>query len=163
VASADFNSLLSVDYASFANEGLGAEDPLRSLSKARRDARAHADGSSWRQSQAVLEPQVLELNHIAPIWKIRRVMADIGRAQLGRDLARKGDLGQVEQVIMNLVVNARDAMLAVASSRSLRTTSGSCLERSARRVLPVRVSLTISDTGSRMDAATLGACSGVLR
>ncbi len=165
----DFNNLLSVilSYASFANEGLGAEDPLREDIEEIKLAATRA-ATLTRQLLAfsrkqVLEPQVLELNHIALDLEkmLRRVIGeDIElELELGRDLARvKADLGQVEQVIVNLVVNARDAMprggkLTIAT----RNVEVAALERSAETLLlpGSHVSLTISDTGSGMDAATL--------
>ncbi|HEX3853098.1 MAG TPA: ATP-binding protein, partial [Polyangiaceae bacterium] len=64
------------------------------------------------------------------------------------------DAGQVEQIIMNLVVNARDAMphggsLSIASS-SVQVDLGAPASRSAPYVL-----LTVSDTGLGMDDETM--------
>ena len=70
----------------------------------------------------------------------------------------RGDIGQLEQVIMNLAVNAQDAM-PTGGALSLATASADIDEAYASRkrgVTPGRyVRITISDTGSGMDARTL--------
>ena len=70
----------------------------------------------------------------------------------------RGDIGQLEQVIMNLAVNAQDAM-PTGGALSLATASADIDEAYASRkrgVTPGRyVQITISDTGSGMDARTL--------
>ena len=65
--------------------------------------------------QQVLQPKVLDLNRVVSHLKrmIRRLVGDdvdlvfVPGADLGRVLA---DPGQIEQLVVNLVVNARDAM-----------------------------------------------------
>ena len=117
----DFNNLLSVilSYASFANEGLAVDDPLRGDIEEIRMAATRA-ATLTRQLLAfsrkqVLEPQVLDLNRIARDLEkmLRRVIGEDIELVLALDPALghvKADLGQVEHVLMNLVVNARDAM-----------------------------------------------------
>src|SRR5204863_42143 len=63
----------------------------------------------------VLEPKVLDLNGVVRgIEKmLRRLMGEDIEARFTFDAALgsvRADPGQIEQVIMNLVVNARDAM-----------------------------------------------------
>jgi CheY-like chemotaxis protein len=69
----------------------------------------------------------------------------------------KADPGQLEQVLMNLVINARDAM--PKGGKIVLTTSNVEIEKTCdRRHSPVKpgqyVSLTVSDTGLGMDLET---------
>ncbi|MFO1478459.1 MAG: response regulator [Verrucomicrobiota bacterium] len=69
------------------------------------------------------------------------------------------DKGMIEQVVMNLCINARDAMprggrLVIATKLVEITAADAAKNRDARAGTFVR--LSVSDTGSGMDAATLG-------
>ena len=110
----------------------------------------------------VLEPKVVDLNQVIPdIAKmIRRLIGeDIEMVvNLAPDLGQiLADPGQLEQVIMNLAVNARDAM--PDGGRFILETSNVELDASYARthsnVVPGRyVLLAVTDTGSGMDAVT---------
>ena len=110
----------------------------------------------------VLQPRVMDLNSVvSELGKmIPRLigehidysfLADPGLASI------KADPGQIEQVILNLAANARDAMPA-GGKLSLRTTNISIDEAQALRrppMIPGRyVRLTVHDTGHGMDEAT---------
>ena len=161
----DFNNLLSVvvNYANFVLDGLHESDPLRKDVLEIRKAGDRAV-SLTRQLLAfsrkqVLEPQVLDLNktvaEMEPMLK-RLIGEDV---ELVRTLATglgkvKADPGQVEQVIMNLVVNARDAM--PTGGRLTMETANVELDAGYARENPVitpgaYVLLAISDTGCGMD------------
>jgi two-component system cell cycle sensor histidine kinase/response regulator CckA len=106
---------------------------------------------------------VLNLNRVAADLEkmLRRLIGEHIDLEIaaGPDLGMvKADLGQLGQIIMNLAVNARDAMptggkLSIETANIEFTTS-----HNGRfgKVPPGRyVRLTVSDTGSGMDAATL--------
>ena len=110
--------------------------------------------------QQVLEPVVLDLNAVAADMDkmLRRLIReDIDLvAILDRDLKRvRADPGQIEQVIMNLVVNARDAMpdggKLTIETANVELSDEYC--RSRADVKPGKyVMLAVSDTGHGMDA-----------
>src|SRR5256885_13799914 len=117
----DFNNLLTVitTYCDLLLEDLAREDPKREDVEQVRKA---ADGAAalTRQllafsRQQVLEPKVLNMSAVVSgVEKmLRRVIGedvDLATA-LDPDVGSvKADVGQLEQVLMNLAVNARDAM-----------------------------------------------------
>src|SRR5579883_225177 len=111
----------------------------------------------------VLQPKILDLNKIVlnldallrrlmdeRIEMLTRIKEDLGKV--------KADPAQIEQVIMNLVVNARDAM--PGGGRLVVETSNATLDASYAvdhaTVKPGRyVMLAVSDNGAGMDAQTL--------
>ncbi len=113
--------------------------------------------------QRPLEMQPVDLNEtVANLLKmLRRVLGEGITVEWNPapDLPPvEGDVGTLEQVLMNLCVNARDAMngagrLTIATA-AVDLAPASVADRPAAR--PGRfVRLTISDTGCGMDAATL--------
>jgi PAS domain S-box-containing protein len=112
----------------------------------------------------MLQPEVFDLNKtVADLEKmLRRVVVEdiklvtILEPNLG---SVKADPGQIEQVLMNLVVNARDAM-PDGGSLTVETANLRLGERYEGRHSPVAippgdyVRLTVSDTGCGMDDAT---------
>ncbi|HEY6116404.1 MAG TPA: PAS domain S-box protein, partial [Candidatus Dormibacteraeota bacterium] len=117
----DFNNLLTVisSYSQLVASDLAPDDPRRTdLDEVMKAATAAA--GLTRQLLAfsrgqVLEPKVLDLNNVvdAAGKMLKRLIGeDIDLAtRLADDIAAiKADEGQMEQVVMNLVVNARDAM-----------------------------------------------------
>src|SRR5206468_4665959 len=117
----DFNNLLGVitGYADLLQKDIGPQHPgARRLDEIRKGAGRAA--ALTRQLLAfsrkqVLQPRVLDLN--AVVGDMEKMLGRlIGEdvqviAKLGTDLGRvKADPGQMEQVIVNLAVNARDAM-----------------------------------------------------
>jgi two-component system cell cycle sensor histidine kinase/response regulator CckA len=117
----DFNNLLTVitSYSDLLLEDLGPDDPKRDDVEQVRKA-AEGAASLTRQllafsRQQVLEPRVVDLNVVVGGLRkmLQRVIGeDVEFATtLAPDLvAVRADVGQLEQVLMNLAVNARDAM-----------------------------------------------------
>jgi PAS domain S-box-containing protein len=112
--------------------------------------------------QQVLAPQVLDLNVVVANTEkmLRRLIGeDIELVNsLGSNLGRvKADPGQIEQVILNLAVNARDAMPR-GGRLTIETANLELDETYARGQVSVEpgpyVMLSMSDTGSGMDAET---------
>jgi PAS domain S-box-containing protein len=109
----------------------------------------------------ILHPQVVDLNasldEFAPM--VRRLIGEDIQIDLvhGESLGRvMADRGQVQQVLMNLALNARDAMpsggrLSIRTANELASTADSDEVRSSPRECVV---LEVSDTGSGMDEAT---------
>ncbi len=159
----DFNNLLSVilGHAAFALEALGESNPVRDdileVEKAGRRAAALTSQLLAFGRRQVLQPVALDLNHVVVELEkmLRRVIGEDIR--LEKSLASGlwltlADLAQVEQVIMNLVINARDAM---PDGGRLTIGTGNH-EQGAGGPLPPGdyVVLTVTDSGSGIDAAT---------
>jgi CheY-like chemotaxis protein len=110
-----------------------------------------------------MQPQVLNLNRVVADLKktLQRLIGEHIDLEIvaGPDLGTvKADPGQLGQIIMNLAVNARDAMptggrLTLETANIEFTTSH---QTHLEAVPPGRyVRLTVSDTGAGMDAGTL--------
>jgi PAS domain S-box-containing protein len=116
----DFNNLLTVisGYGAMARNRIGAGPGARELSEIERAAQraAQLTGQLLTFSrQQILEPVVLDLDEvIAAVTPMlaRLIGDDVEIAVLAAETAPKvlADRGQIEQVIVNLAVNARDAM-----------------------------------------------------
>jgi two-component system cell cycle sensor histidine kinase/response regulator CckA len=117
----DFNNMLGVilGYAELAHAKADAADIVRNHLEQIRKAADRAAGLTRQlltfSRQQVVQPSVLNLNavvHNLSKMLLRIVGEDIRLAfRPGAPLGSiKADLGQVEQVLMNLVVNSRDAM-----------------------------------------------------
>jgi PAS domain S-box-containing protein len=113
----------------------------------------------------ILKPEVLDLNAIVTNWEpvLRRVMgADTGVVlRLRHDIGPvRADPGQLEQVLLNLALNARDAMpgggtITVETYRA-ELTSEYARFKPGTVVRPgPYVVLAVSDTGHGMDKKTL--------
>ena len=164
----DFNNLLTAILGStdLALETLTPSAPERADMEEVRKAGLRA-GELTRQllafsRQQVLAPQVLDLNAlVAELEKLLRrlIGEDVElRTALAPDLgAVKADPGQLEQVIANLAVNARDAM-PTGGRLTIETSNVVLGDSYAEQHFPVQpgsyVLLAVSDTGTGMDAET---------
>jgi PAS domain S-box-containing protein len=165
----DFNNVLSVilSYAELSLGDLKPSDPIRDNLEEIHKAAKRAAGLTRQLlmfgRQQVLEPRVLDLNDVlADVDKmLRRVLgADIDLVCVpatGLGYVR-ADVGSLEQVLMNLVVNARDAM-PTGGKLTLETANVTLDEDDARAhpgATPgPHVMLAVTDTGIGMDRATL--------
>ena len=163
----DFNNLLSVilSYSDLAAGDLKPGDPLRNDLDEIHGAGTRAVALTRQllafSRQQVLKPQVVSLAEIVAGMEkmLRRLLGedvDLGvrsASGVGKILV---DPGQLEQIVMNLAVNARDAMprggqLTIEASQR-------ALDEGAAHALGLKpgphVLLAVSDTGSGIDAAT---------
>jgi signal transduction histidine kinase len=164
----EFNNLLSIilGYSSLLSQNLPEGDPLRAdLDEIRRAGERAGDLTRQLLAfgrQQVLEPKLVCLNDVI-VGMDRTLRRSIGeRIQLATaPAARLGavlvDPSQMERVIMNLVVNARDAMPA-GGTITLETANVDLDEVSAVAhdgVTPGRhVMFAVTDTGEGIDRAT---------
>ena len=153
----DFNNILTVivSYSGLLRDALSADDVRREDVEEIQKAADFAS-SLTRQLLAfsrrqVIQPRVLDLNQlVARMDKMlhRLIGADVQLAtklapNLGRVLA---DAGQLEQVLMNLVVNARDAMPG-GGTLTIET-------HNSPEADPPHVILQVTDSGAGMTAET---------
>jgi len=164
----DFNNLLTIinGYGEILLGALRPEDPMWELVAEIRQAGMRG-ASLTRQllafsRQQVIAPQVLDLNSVvADVDKmLRRLIGEDIVLTTRMDPALgsvKADPGQIEQVLLNLAVNARDAM--PKGGRLTIETANVELDANCPDARPeVRpgryIQLAVSDTGCGMDEAT---------
>jgi len=160
----DFNNLLTViqGYSSMSLQGLGPSDPLREPIEEIEKA-AFSAGTLTRQLLAfsrrqVVRPRLINLNTaISQVEKmLRRVIGEDVELILetGDDLDEiRADPGLIEQILMNLAVNARDAM--PNGGKLILETANLCLDKEyAGAHLAVKTGphamLAVTDTGTGM-------------
>jgi len=164
----DFNNLLTVmnGNADMVLDQIREDDPAREILVEIRQAGDRA-AELTRQLLAfsrkqVLQPIVVNLNTV--ITRVDQVLRRLLGDGIELTVAPAGDLanvtvdpGQMERVIMNLAINARDAMPDGGSLR-IETTNVDIDLAYARRFPSVRpgqyVMISMSDTGTGMDDAT---------
>src|SRR5437879_2516769 len=164
----DFNNILTAitGYADLLLEDLGASDPRRQDADEIHKAADRAAGLTRQllafSRQQVLQPTVLEVNKLVSDLEkmLRRLLGE--DVELSTRLAPttgrvKADPGQLEQVVMNLAVNARDAM-PNGGKLTLETANVDLDEAYAADHYPARagpfVMLAVSDTGIGMSEET---------
>jgi PAS domain S-box-containing protein len=164
----DFNNLLGViiGYSEILEQRLPPGDPLLKeclqIKKAGQSAASLTRQLLAFSRQQVLDPRVLDLNSIVlNVQKmLRRLIGEHIELKTNLDPALgcvKADQSQIEQVILNLAVNARDAM-PQGGKLLIETAKVNLDEDYARRHPPqlpgAYVLLTVADTGIGMDAET---------
>ena len=164
----DFNNVLSVilGYSDMLLADLPHESPMRRDIQEIRNAGQRAAALTRQlllfSRQQVVEPRVLDLNDVLSgmdkmlqrilgedIELVTRLTPDLGRI--------KADPGFIEQVVMNLVVNARDAM-PTGGQLTIETMNVELDDEYVREHFSshdgAHVMLAVTDTGVGMDDAT---------
>jgi PAS domain S-box-containing protein len=164
----DFNNILTaiVGYTDLlAAEFGGNERQLEDLEEIRKAARRAA--ALTRQLLAfsrkqVLEPRIIDLNSVVlNLDKMLRSLISENidlKTDLATNLAAaRADPNQIEQVIMNLAINARDAM-PEGGTLTIETSNATLDHAYAAQHVSVvpgdYVMLAVTDTGSGMDEST---------
>jgi PAS domain S-box-containing protein len=164
----DFNNLLGViiGYSESIEYRLAPNDPLRKSAEEIRKAGERAASLTLQllafSRQQVLQPQILDVNALVTDMgeMLKRLIGM--HIELTTNMATelgqvKAEQSQIEQVIVNLVVNARDAM--PEGGKLLIETSNLDVNESLASSFPFLqpgpyVLLTVKDTGVGMDADT---------
>jgi PAS domain S-box-containing protein len=164
----DFNNLISVinGYGDFLMRELAQDDPKRGDVEQILEAGEHAASLTSQllafSRKQILQPRILDLNGlIAEASAVyRRLIGEdiqllaVPEPSLGRIEA---DPGQMHQILMNLVLNARDAM-PQGGKLTIETGNADLDEtyiQSHPAAVPGRyVTLAVSDTGIGMDEKT---------
>jgi PAS domain S-box-containing protein len=154
----DFNNLLCIinGEGELLAEGLAPGDPRHESVLAIQEAGKRAAALTAQllsfSRKTIVEPRVLDLNDVVERHGklLRRVLGEDIELTivLGEGLGPvKVDPGQIEQVLMNLAVNARDSM-PKGGRLHIETGRGDGARDAEGR--PTSVSLLVSDTGSGM-------------
>jgi|GEM_PF-1215554 PAS domain S-box-containing protein len=164
----DFNNLLMaiMGYSSLAMRNLPSSDPIcadiAEIQKAGTRAAALTNQLLAFSRKQVLQPKILNLNDsiLDTDKMLRRLIGEhieyitIPMANLGHV---KADAGQIEQIIMNLAVNARDAMpnggKLTIETQNIELDTSYCRQHMDVQSGPY-VMLAVSDTGHGMDQQT---------
>ncbi len=166
----DFNNMLTVinGYAEVALAGLKPEDKYYNYFKQIQDAGRRSENIARQllafSRKQILKPEILDINEV--IDGLQKILFKL----LGEDIKLivnpdynpglvKVDVGQLEQVLMNLCINARDAMPA-GGTLTLETKNVYLDDEYVKMHQGAKpgkyVLLAVTDTGIGMDRETLG-------
>jgi signal transduction histidine kinase len=164
----DFNNLLTaiLGYSSLLLDDMPANAPMRreieQIQHAAQSAASLTQQLLAFSRRQILQPRILDLNEVVrsiePLLK-RLIGEDVNlQTKLSPSLAHvSADPGQIEQIVVNLAVNARDAM--PGGGRLTIETADVVLDESyvaqhAGTFVGPHVMLAVSDTGRGMDVQT---------
>jgi two-component system cell cycle sensor histidine kinase/response regulator CckA len=163
----DFNNLLTAisGYAALTEQqlprGHGAQRYLREIGRTvQRAVRLTRQLLAFSRSQE-LDPQVFDLGRVVREMELMLLHVAGNGVQVDFDLCDSAlvyaDIGELEQVLMNLVANARDA-ISDGGRVSIHTTTAAVTEGPEAERLGIAPGeyavLIVADTGSGMDADT---------
>jgi PAS domain S-box-containing protein len=161
----DFNNVLTamIGYCELVLEEVGYDSPIAlDVDQIRlageRAARLTRQLLAFSRKQ-MLVPQVIDLNQV--VVDVEKMLRRVIRADIALEVAltpqldhARADPGQIEQVLTNLVINARDAVLAPGGTIRIATENVTVDERFARRHEGLRpgryAALKVQDTGHGM-------------
>ncbi len=165
----DFNNLLTIisGYAQMLVDTLKPGDPIRRDLEPIIEAADRAAGLTRQlltfSRRQIVQPRLLDINR--QVTRMNRMLHRV----LGEDIELvtslkseshhiKSDPGQIEQVILNLAINSRDAMpqggKLTIETAEIELGAGALDE--LRKLPPGRyIVLAVSDTGTGMDAETM--------
>jgi CheY-like chemotaxis protein len=162
----DFNNLLTaiIGYADLLRQRFAHEPSARQPAELIHQAGEQAAGLTRQllafSRKQLLQPRVIDLNTIITNLQrlLQRIIGEHIEIRTAPDAAQacvKADPGQIEQVIVNLGVNARDAMPR-GGRLVIRTVNVEFHETDPATGLPPGeyVALEVTDTGEGMDAET---------
>ena len=163
----DFNNLLTVirGYSELVLNRLNENDDIRPKVEEIKRAGERASTLTHQllafSRKQVLQPALFDLNHLVTDMSkmLRRLIGENIEVTtiIGQEAPINADPGQIEQVLMNLVVNARDAM-PQGGRLTVETARIEFDDAYAGTHLSVQpgsyVMLAVSDTGSGIDAET---------
>ena len=166
----DFNNLLTaiLGYSELALEQVGADSDLGAdldeIRKAGERARGLTSQLLAFSRKQVLQPQILDLNTI--VGEVERMLRRVIAEDIRFEITLEPDLhpihadpGQLHQVLMNLAINARDAMprggtLTITTANTIASV-GDCAHGAPPQPESC-VALTVSDTGCGMSPEVCG-------
>jgi two-component system cell cycle sensor histidine kinase/response regulator CckA len=158
----DFNNILSViiGYNDLIEQELGSDHPIQKYSEEIRLASQRATGLTQQllifSRKQTVQAVVLDINEVVESMDkmLRRLVDEHTEMSLvcGRGLGQiKGDSGYVGQLLMNLVINARDAMPG-GGKLTIETSAATLVENDPRLHPPMApgryIVLSVSDTGT---------------
>jgi two-component system cell cycle sensor histidine kinase/response regulator CckA len=165
----DFNNLLTVitSYTGMVLDQLGPQDPLREdvlevKKAADRAARLTSQLLAFSRKQ-IAQPRDLDINGVVRDLDkmLRRLISediDLRIVSDSQHVYVRADPSQLEQIIVNLAVNARDAMPS-GGHLVIETGTAEIGPEAGRRMFPPPPGeyavMTVSDTGTGMDPETM--------